>query len=339
MSVGDLVTHESRIRFSAMGTWCELIVTDGASLLADAESMVAELERRWSRFLPGSDICRINGAEGESVSVHWTTRDVLLLAKDGWVRTEGRFDPTVGAAMNSLGYAQSFEFVENGVAMIPSAPTKSPGSSGCGGIEIDVETCAVRVPSGTSVDLGGIAKGRTADLIARALIEKGAKGACVNIGGDVVALGEPPIGDAWTVAVANPSDTATNLLRVRLRDAAIAMSSPTIRQWVTQTPGGVSGVAHHIVDPVTSKPALTDVAAVAVIAGAGWWADLLTKSLMTTTANTALETLSRVGSGAHGLVIDSDGKTLLSEGFLPFVVQDVQGVDVPDRSEVQHNRK
>ncbi len=308
-----------------MGTWCELIVTDGASFLADAESMVAELERRWSRFLPESDIGRINSANGETVSVHWTTRDVLLLAKDGWVRTEGRFDPTVGAAMTSLGYSRSFEFVENGVAMIPGAPTTSSGSSGssgCGGIEIDVETCSVRVSSGTVLDLGGIAKGWTADLIASALIEKGAKGACVNIGGDVVALGEPPIGDAWTVAVANPNDAATNLLRVRLRDAAIAMSSPTIRQWATQTSGGVSGVAHHIVDPATGKPAQTDVAAVAVIAGAGWWADLLTKSLMTTSANTVLETLSHVGSGAHGLVIDSDGKTSFSEGFVPFVVQE-----------------
>jgi FAD:protein FMN transferase len=336
VSVGDLATHESRVRFSAMGTWCELIVTDGASLLADAESMVAELEGRWSRFLPGSDICRVNRADGETVRVHWTTRDVLLLAKDGWARTEGRFDPTVGAVMNALGYSLSFEDVENRVATIDSASQKS---SGCGGIEIDIETCAVRVPSGTVLDLGGIAKGRTADLIASALIERGAKGACVNIGGDVVALGEPPIGDAWTVAVANPNDAATNLLRVRLRDAAIAMSAPTIRQWATQTLEGVTGVAHHIVDPATGKPAQTDVAAVAVIAGAGWWADLLTKSMMANTPNTALETLGRVGAGAHGLVIDSDGETSFSEGFLSFVVQEVQGSWASNRSEVQHNRK
>jgi FAD:protein FMN transferase len=231
--------------------------------------------------------------------------------------------------MNLFGYNKSFEIVENGVAGAPNVSVPAPG---CGGIEVDVEVCSVTAPAGTVLDLGGIAKGRTADLIASALIEKGARGACVNIGGDVVVLGEPPVGDAWTVAVVDPNDPEAALFRVRIRDAAIAMSSRTIRQWETRTSDGVSSIAHHIVDPGTGEPSRTDVAAVVVIAGAGWWADLLTKSLMTTTANTAIDTLNRVGAGAHGLVLDSDGKQTFSDGFLAFVIEDVQGSNSGGRS-------
>jgi thiamine biosynthesis lipoprotein ApbE len=142
-----------------------------------------------------------------------------------------------------------------------------------------------------------------------------------------------------TIAVANPDDPTTDLLRVRIRDAAIAMSSRTIRQWAIQTPEGILGRAHHIVNPDTGQSSCTDVAAVAVIAGSGWWADLLTKSLLTTSANVALETLRRVGAGAHALIIDNDGETSFSDGFLPFVIKDVQDSGPPNRSEVEHNRK
>ncbi len=307
--------HERRVTFSAMGTQCEIVIVGGPDLRTLGVDIVADQERRWSRFLPDSDISRANRSSGQPVLVHWTTRDLLMLAKEGWVRTAGRFDPTVGASMEALGYDRSFEHVEfasknSGVAVAP----------GCDDVILDVVGCTVTVPIGTRLDVGGIAKGRTGDLVASALMDAGARGACVNIGGDVVVTGEPATGESWVVELANPNFPGGTIGSVRLRDAAIAMSSRTIRKWDAVDSSGNPTAVHHLVDPTTGAPTSTDVVAAAVISGAGWWSDVLTKALATHQTSGSLELLRNVGAGAHGLVVDAQGRMHFDEGFSTFLV-------------------
>ena len=64
---------------------------------------------------------------------------------------------------------------------------------GCGAIEVDEALGAVRLPPGVRLDLGGIGKGRAADLIHRQLLEE-VEGACVNLGGDL-RVGETRLGE------------------------------------------------------------------------------------------------------------------------------------------------
>lgn len=75
---------------------------------------------------------------------------------------------------------------------------------GCDGIEIDNERCTVGVPLGVRIDLGGIGKGFAGDLVVDHLLERGAAGVLVNIGGDVRVGGLPP-DDAWVIDVEHPS--------------------------------------------------------------------------------------------------------------------------------------
>ena len=59
----------SERRLRVMGTDAHLIVVGGAPRLVDlAVARVRDLERRWSRFRPDSEISRANGRAGE-----WTT--------------------------------------------------------------------------------------------------------------------------------------------------------------------------------------------------------------------------------------------------------------------------
>ena len=59
------------------------------------------------------------------------------------------------------------------------------------------------LPPGVGFDPGGIGKGLAADLVVDLLLDGGAAGACVDLGGDGRMAGEPPTG-GWRVGIGNP---------------------------------------------------------------------------------------------------------------------------------------
>ena len=94
------------------------------------------------------------------------------------------------AALEAAGYDRDFDALRaagdlpSGAGSDPSASTPSPG---CGAITVDHLVGAVRLPPGVAIDLGGIGKGYTADLVAADLLAAGARGVLVNMGGDLRA--------------------------------------------------------------------------------------------------------------------------------------------------------
>ena len=280
-----------------MGTEVHLVaVGAGPGALDGARRRVAALERRWSRFLAASDVSRMNRAAGVAVAVSPATVTLLELALDGWRLTGGRFDPTVLPALLSAGYDRTFAEV----AASPGEPGPAVPAAGCDGIVVDELGSRVTLPPGLGIDLGGIAKGHTADLVVEELLAAGARGALANLGGDVRAEGEPPDGrDAWTVAVADPFDAARDVATVRLAGGAVVTTSRTRRRW------GIHG-AHHLIDPATGAPAEGGVAAVTVVAGTGAWAEVLAKAAFVAGAGRAAGVV-RDG-GATGIVVDGAGR-------------------------------
>lgn len=291
-------THRRRV--DAMGCRAELFAVGGTARLLDTgQQLLNELEQRWSRFLPTSDLSRINASAGTSVHVHWSTRDVLLFAVAAWRATDGAFDPTVHAAIEAYGYNKSFEKLASTPrlnSVLPVGPTP-----GCDGIVIDADACTVRVPHGVSLDLGGIGKGYAADVIVAALRSEGAHGAMVNIGGDIRVDGEPPIDDTWDIQIENSFDEHRPLGHLRIIDGAAATSSPLVRRWAR----GAQSV-HHMFDPRVGGPSKSGIAQVTVLAGAGWWAEALTKAVVVGGADAALATIARLGAGSHAVLVRDD---------------------------------
>ena len=131
-------------------------------------------------------------------------------------------------------------------------------------------------PRSARLDLGGIGKGRAADLVAEELIDSGAAtGGCVNLGGDLRVFGDAPErSPAWAVGLENPDDEEAVLLVVGLADGALATSSTTRRRWRTED----GSQHHHLIDPRTRAPADTDLVSVSVIAGSTMTAEIHAKA-------------------------------------------------------------
>src|SRR4051812_35589726 len=143
MSGPMVVPSTTELTKRAMGTDVHLIVVGGPEgLLAGAAAMVDELEQRWSRFLPDSEISRLNAAAGRPVAVSEETIELVERAIAGWRNTGGRFDPTLLGEVMAAGYDRSFEQIgdredDGDTSGGPARNTSVGGTSRCGAIVVD----------------------------------------------------------------------------------------------------------------------------------------------------------------------------------------------------------
>jgi thiamine biosynthesis lipoprotein len=282
-----------------MGTTAHVMVVGDATLLEVAWARIDELERRWSRFREDSEVSALNRHRGAPVLVSDDTMALLGRALEAFELTQGCFDPTVGHALAVHGYDRDFS-----ECVAPRAVTATVGPApGLAGLELDPLLPAARLPAGARFDPGGIGKGLAADLVAEELLESGASGALVNLGGDLRAVGEPPADEGWVIGVPRPAEPERELVRFALVEGAVATSSRLRRRWRT-----AGGEAHHLVDPATGRPAITDVVAVTVVTDEAWKAEAISKAVFLS----GPAGLTRY-SGAHALVVTADGSCAATE--------------------------
>jgi thiamine biosynthesis lipoprotein len=238
------------VEFGAMGTRVVAVGADPSGV----EPFFEKAERIFSRFDDLSELSMLNRDPRESVLVSDELAACLRAAWDLRSRTERLVDPAVGNAVIEWGYDRTFSEVEDRDAVPEISSVNDWAVSG---------NSVLRYP-GTLLDLGGIAKGWTADqAVTLGLAD------VVSAGGDVRS--ENP---ETTVSVRDPwGEVAAN---VHLGRGGLATSSSSRRRWRV---GEVQ--ANHLLDPRRLEPARSPVisatvtAATAVEAEAGAKAVLL----------------------------------------------------------------
>jgi thiamine biosynthesis lipoprotein len=174
-------------------------------------------------------------------------------------------------------------------------------------LEIDPTSNLVTVPPGLTLDPGGIGKGLAADMAVARLLAAGATGAMAEIGGDLAMAGTPVDPAGWLVDVEHPDPADGVLCSLAISGAGgagVATSSTRSRRWM------LDGVEHHHqIDPDTEGPSATDLAAVTVIAPAGWSAEVHATAALSSGSVGVLAYL-----GGHGLsgiaVVHGDASVL-----------------------------
>lgn len=285
------------IEFRAMG--CGITVQleagkDGAAILSRIPEQVAELERTLTRFNPTSELMQLNARAGQWVTVSDVLLENIRTAKQAAFLTDGLYNPLVLPALIANGYDRSFEQLDR-TEITPSAPL--PDWRG-----IEIHQDAVRIPSGSALDLGGIAKGWTAAHLADELSQHGA--CLVNIGGDMAIRGAPDGLLGWGIDIEDPASGEV-FLSLWLSNISIATSGIDFRHWQDVT----GQVRHHIIDPQTGFPAQTDVLAVSVVHPHAPTAEAYAKAVMVRGAEDGLNWLNQQWQ-AVALVFKQDGTVL-----------------------------
>ncbi len=258
----------SEFRFRSMGT--DLVVLAPAAR-PDAPGMVRDLftawDERFSRFRPDSELSRLSAAAGTWYPASPEMRAAVHAALDAARASDGIFDPLVGARLAELGYDRTFEALPLDGQATRLRPWQAGGWRR---IEIDDDAGTIRLPAGSGLDLGGIAKGMAVDAAIAELAATGCRYAAVNAGGDLAVLGTPPHADGWSVLL---DDVGEQL--VTLRSGALATSSVRQRRWT------VAGEArHHLLDPITGMPSTTHVLAATVVAASCRQAEVAAKTAL-----------------------------------------------------------
>jgi thiamine biosynthesis lipoprotein len=254
-----------------MGSAAHMLIGDAPDGVDDwAMQELERLEQCWSRFRSESELCRLNATPGGWVDVSTSMLLALQCAHELHTATGGIFDPTVIDALERAGYDRTFELVGDSDESAP------PGAAapGFAAVEIDDDRSRARLPIGTRIDLGGLGKGLAADLLARGLVDRGARSALVNLGGDVRARGETPE-HGCRVPVEDPRDDSAVFVHTDLDDDAIVTSTTRLRAW---TRAGERH--HHLIDPARGKSAASGISAVVARAPDAWWAEGIAKAML-----------------------------------------------------------
>ncbi len=288
------------MRFEAMGTDCHIVVIGGPEeSLPAARARIEQLEARWSRFRPESELCALNAARGRPVRVSEDTLLAVTTAVDAWHLLNGVFDPTIVAALELAGYDRTFSELLSDPTR-PSEPDPATDHvaivPGCAGIVIDRVVRAITLPAHVRLDLGGIGKGLAADLVAAQVLATGADGVLVNIGGDLRVMGTCPHPTGWTVVLDHLPGCA-----LALAVGGLATSAITKRRWRRGT-----HTAHHVIDPATGLPAEDSAASATVIAPRAVDAEMLATAALLAGPAAGVELLS--AHGASGVLVGRDGE-------------------------------
>ncbi|HBG02516.1 MAG TPA: hypothetical protein DDW87_13275 [Firmicutes bacterium] len=214
-------------------------------LVAKAFATMGGLEKVLSRFIDESEITRINLGAGQWVKVSPATLEVIELGVAIGDLTGGVFDITIGAVLDLWGFG-------SGRHRVPSEEEldKALATVDYAKVEIDKEEGRIRIPPGTVLDLGGIAKGYIVDRGTELLRQGKVQRSIINAGGDISTIGRRPDDMPWRVGVQDPEQPSEIRWILPLDDSSVVTSGDYQRYFMQDDVR-----YHHIIDPRDGYPA------------------------------------------------------------------------------------
>jgi thiamine biosynthesis lipoprotein len=290
----------------ALGTVCTLNLYDDGTdeLYAALAGRLNEIENIFSVTLSDSEISRINQNAGV-MPVKVSEEVIALMEKACYFarKTDGVFDPTIGALVDIWGIGSDYQRVpqqEEIDAVLPLVDWRN--------IEYNIEESTVFLPKkGMKLDFGGIAKGYAADELIAIIENANVKRAIVDLGSSSVYVwGKKPDGSKWRVGVKNPDNPEGSepVIRVEIDSNSVTSSGAYERFFYE---GGVK--YHHILDPKTGYPADSGILSATIISDSALAADALSTSVFVLgkekTRALFAEGLSDADFTAEAIIIDA----------------------------------
>lgn len=292
-----------------------LTVITGAFKLCD------EYEKVLSKTIEGSDVYNINHSGGAAVSVNQETIDVIEKGIEFGELSGGVFDITIGKVSDLWNFHDEDEEGEK-TGTLPDGEAISEAVSHVDYTKIVIEGNTVRLEDGQAqLDLGGIAKGYIADRVAEYLETQGVTSAVIDLGGNIVTVGEKgksmedSSGTEFIIGVANPiSDKGQLLGTLPSKDNTIVTSGTYERYFE------IDGVRyHHVLDSKTGYPVDTDLLSVTIIAdrGRSVYCDALSTTCLALGLEEGMELIKDM-DGVEAIFVDLEGEVYVSDDALNF---------------------
>lgn len=266
---GGCAAKKDLPRLSEIGYYLDTVITltayvEDSQVLKDALEECGRYEQILSRTVEGSDVWKINHAEGQPVAVSDDTITILRCAKKISDLTGGAFDVTI-APVSTI-----WDFT-SGKAVLPDAGDIARAVELVDYTKITLDGNTVTLPAVMMIDLGGIAKGYIADQVKTYLEKRGVKHAILSFGGNVVAIGNKPDGTDWKVGLQDINGKTGDYMMVSRNSGGSSVTSGIYERGFD-----LDGVRyHHLLSTETGWPVQNELAAVTIFSESSMEGDAL----------------------------------------------------------------
>ncbi|MGN0026663.1 MAG: FAD:protein FMN transferase, partial [Clostridium sp.] len=163
---------------------------------------------------------------------------------------------------------------------------------------------------GMIIDLGGIAKGYTADVISDILTEEGVNSAIINLGGNIFAHGKKPNGDEWKIGIQDPFSERGGIIGTLITSNKSVVTSGIYERYIEK-----DGVKyHHILSPKTGYPYDNEVAGITIVSDKSTDGDALSTSVFAMGVEEGMKFVNSI-DGIDAIFITKDNKVYITDGI------------------------
>jgi thiamine biosynthesis lipoprotein len=245
----------------ALGTSFHITYQDNKnrSFEKEIDSLIHEVNRSLSTYLPESDISKINSGN-TTVVVDAMFEEVFAKSKRIFKETDGIFDPTIGILVNAWGFGPGRKINNISKKTIDSLLQYV----GFDKVKI-INGHVLKERKEIYLDFNADAKGYAVDILGRFFEMQGIQNYLIEMGGEIRTRGKNAKGKYWKIAIEKPNFDGTRSYQtfLELKDESIATSGNYRKFKIDQKTGMKYA---HTIDPKTGYPAKSDLLSASVIA-------------------------------------------------------------------------
>jgi len=311
------VSPISACSYDLLHTVCTIQLYDSTDydILNECFAVIDMYEKLFSRTLETSEVYRINQASADvktgqtTFTVSNELRDILEFSLSYASLSDGALDISI-APLSSL---WDFSNLEHKTTA-PDATTIATAKSLVNYKDISlVGNQLTFAKAGMQLELGAVAKGYIADRVKDFLLSRGVNSALINLGGNILLVGEKPDGSAFHVGIQKPFENRDSVVVAisDLKDCSMVSSGIYERYFYDEN----NTFYHHILDSKTGYPVNTNLLQVTIISQDSATGDALSTACFALGLEKGMELIHSL-SGIYAVFITSDGQLHFSDGFL-----------------------
>ncbi len=284
---------------------------DDPEILSDCLELCRSYENIFSKTIEGSEVYKINHRPASEETVTVSPDVEALVSKSLYYSqiSDGAFDVTVEPLSSLWDFTASDPVVPQD-AKIQEARKKIDYRN----LKLEGNTLTFLSPD-TSLDFGAIAKGYIADRMKDFLLVQGVKSAVINLGGNVLCVGQKPDGTPFKIGLQKPyADRNETIEIMNINDLSVVSSGVYERHFIKD---GVN--YHHILNPGNGYPYENGLVSVTILSELSADGDALSTTCFSLGLKKGMELLDST-DGAYGVFITEDGEVSYSQGAREFLV-------------------
>ena len=311
------VSPISACSYDLLHTVCTIQLYDSTdyTILNECFAVIDTYEKLFSRTLSGSEVYAINHASANpehpqtTFTVSDELKDILEFSLSYAEQSDGALDISI-APLSSLWDFSNLEHKTEAPAEADIHAARALVDYK--NITLEGNTLSF-AKEGMQLELGAVAKGYIADRVKEFLLSKGITSAIINLGGNILLVGEKPDGAAFNVGIQKPFENRDSVVVAisELKDCSM-VSSGIYERYFYDTSGTFY---HHILNPATGYPCDTDLLQVTIISPDSATGDALSTACFALGLEKGMALIHSLPD-IYAVFITSDGKLHFSNGYL-----------------------